>query len=48
MHRSFCRIHKKLRETPAIAAVLADRLQGISDILRGWTTGRPPWRAARE
>jgi hypothetical protein len=34
MHRSFCRIHKKLRETPAIAAALADRLQSISDIPR--------------
>ena len=34
MHYNFCRIHKKLRETPAIAAGLADRLWGINDILR--------------
>jgi hypothetical protein len=34
MHYNFCRIHEKLRETPAIAAGLADRLWGINDILR--------------
>jgi IS1 family transposase len=34
MHYNFCRIHRKLRETPAIAAGLADRLWGINDILR--------------
>jgi hypothetical protein len=34
MHYNFCRIHKKLRETPAIAAGLADRLWGVNDILR--------------
>ena len=34
MHYNFCRIHKKPRETPAIAAGLADRLWGINDILR--------------
>ena len=34
MHYNFCRIHKKLRVTPAIAAGLADRLWGVNDILR--------------
>jgi IS1 family transposase len=42
VHYNFCRIHKKLRETPAIAAGLADRLWGINDILRvleDWEAG---------
>jgi hypothetical protein len=34
MHYNFCRIHKKLRETPAIAAGVADRRWGINDFLR--------------
>jgi hypothetical protein len=34
MHYNFCRVHKKRRETPAIAAGLADRLWGINDFLR--------------
>jgi hypothetical protein len=33
MHYSFCRIHKTLRITPAMAAGVTDRLWGIGDIV---------------
>ncbi len=39
MHYNFCRIHKTLRVTPAMAAGVTDRLWEISDIvavLEGW------------
>ena len=34
MHYNFCRIHKTLRVTPAMAAGVTDRLWGIRDIVR--------------
>jgi hypothetical protein len=33
MHYNFCRIHKTLRVTPAIAARVSDRLWSIEDIV---------------
>jgi len=33
MHYNFCRIHKTLRITPAMAAGVADRLWEIRDIV---------------
>jgi hypothetical protein len=39
MHYNFCRIHKTLRVTPAMAAGVTERLWSISDIvkvLEGW------------
>jgi len=43
MHYNFCRIHKTLRMTPAIAAGVSDRLWEIKDIvavLEKWEAGR--------
>jgi len=34
MFYNFCRIHKTLRVTPAMAAGVTDRLWGISDIVK--------------
>src|SRR5258706_11486497 len=34
MHYNFCRIHKTLRVTPAMAAGVTDRLWGIGDIVK--------------
>ena len=34
MNYNFCRIHKTLRVTPAMAAGVTDRLWGISDIVK--------------
>jgi hypothetical protein len=39
MHYNFCRIHKTLRVTPAMAAGVTDRGWSIADIvkmLEGW------------
>ena len=33
MHYNFCRIHKSLRVTPAMAAGVTDRLWSIADIV---------------
>jgi hypothetical protein len=33
MHYNFCRVHKTLRVTPAMAAGLADRVFDVSDIV---------------
>ena len=33
MHYNFCRIHKTLRVSPAMAAGVTDRLWGIEDIV---------------
>lgn len=33
LHHGFCRIHKTLRVTPAMAAGVTDRLWGIADIV---------------
>jgi hypothetical protein len=34
MNYNFCRIHKTLRVTPAMAAGVTDRLWGIADIVK--------------
>jgi hypothetical protein len=34
MHYNFCRIHKTLRVTPAMAAGVMDRLWEIGDIVK--------------
>jgi hypothetical protein len=39
MHYNFCRIHKTLRVTPAMAAGVTDRLWSIADmvaVLEAW------------
>jgi hypothetical protein len=39
MHYNFCRIHKTLRGTPAMVAVVTDRLWSIRDmvtVLEAW------------
>ena len=33
MHYNFCRIHKTLRVTPAMAAVVTDRIWSVADIV---------------
>jgi hypothetical protein len=43
MHYNFCRIHKTLRVTPAMAAGVTDRLWSISDIVAVLET----WEAAQ-
>jgi hypothetical protein len=43
MHYNFCRIHKTLRITPAMAAGVTDRLWTVADIvtiLEAWETRR--------
>jgi hypothetical protein len=39
LHYNFCRIHKTLRVTPAMAAGVTDRLWGVADmvqVLESW------------
>jgi hypothetical protein len=43
MNYNFCRMHKTLRVTPAMAAGVTDRLWGISDIVKVLED----WEAAR-
>lgn len=33
---NFCRVHKSLRVTPAMAAGITDRVWGISELLTAW------------
>ena len=43
MHYNFCRIHKSLRVTPAMAASVTNQLWEIADIVwivEGWETGQ--------
>jgi hypothetical protein len=43
MHYNFCRIHKTLRVTPAMAAGVTDRLRSVADIvavLEAWEAAR--------
>ena len=43
MNYNFCRIHKTLRTTPAMAAKVTKRLWGISDIvdvLEAWEAAK--------
>src|SRR5260221_9588228 len=44
MHYNFCRIHKSLRVTPAMAAGVTDRLWSIADIVNILET----WEAKQE
>jgi hypothetical protein len=46
MHYNFCRIHKTLRVTPAMAAGVTDKLWSIGDmvkVLENWEAERSPW-----
>jgi hypothetical protein len=43
VHDNFCRIHEKLRVTPAMAAGVTERLWSIADmagVLEAWETAR--------
>jgi hypothetical protein len=40
MHYNFCRIHKTLRITPAMAAGMTDKLWSIGDIVKVWRIGK--------
>jgi len=37
---NFCRVHKSIRETPAMASGLTDRAWTIAELLSAWSTAR--------